>query len=175
MPWLCLRITTPKGNATVIRLPRKRLALAVTCALLLLGAGGALAYWSVQGTGTGAASSSTTTPILANQTSTIQGLAPGRPPQTLSGNFSNPNSGPIYVTNVVASISGVAKAAGAPDGTCDASDYTLTNATMPVGAEVAPGGSVGSWAGATIAFNDKAGVNQDACAGARIDLAYAVN
>jgi hypothetical protein len=159
----------------VKRLPRKRLAVVVAAALLLVGVGGAVAYWSVEGSGTASAGTATTTPIVANQASAITSLDPGGPYETISGTFSNSNTSAVYVTNVVGSISQVIKATGAPSGTCDASDYTLTNATMSVGAEVPPGTGVGSWAGAQIRFNDKPGVNQDACKGATIALSYVVN
>jgi hypothetical protein len=157
------------------RLPRKRLVVIVTAVLLLTGGGIAFAYWSAGGSGTGSASAGTTVAITANQTSTVTGMAPGDSAQTLSGDFDNPNSGPVYVTSVVASISSVDKAVGAPAGTCDATDFTLANATMTVDAEVASGTGVGSWTGATIQFNDKAGTNQDACKGATVNLAYTVN
>jgi hypothetical protein len=100
-------------------------------------------------------------------------MHPGDSAQTLSGNFDNPNAGPVYVTSVTASIASVTKAAGAVAGTCDASDYTLANATMSVGAEVAAGTGKGSWTGATIKFNNKA-TNQDQCKGATVNLAYTV-
>ena len=101
-------------------------------------------------------------------------MSPGDTAQTLSGTFTNTNSGPVYVTSVVASISSVTKAGGAPAGTCDATDYTLANATMAVGAEVPAGTGVGSWSGATIKFNDKV-TNQDACKGATVNRAYVIN
>jgi len=157
------------------KLPRKRLVAIVTAALLLTGGGIAFAYWSAGGSGTGSAGTGTTDPITANQTSTVSNMAPGDSPQTLSGDFTNTNTGPVYVTSVVASISSVDKAVGAPSGTCDATDYTLSNATMSVNAEVPAGTGVGAWTGATIQFNDKAATNQDACKGATVNLAYTVN
>jgi len=157
------------------KLPRKRLVVIATAVLLLTGGGIAFAYWSAGGSGTGSAGTGTTVAITATQTSTVSNMAPGDSPQTLSGNFTNTNSGPVYVTNVVASISSVTKAGGAPAGTCDATDYTLASATMTVNAEVASGTAVGSWTGATVKFNDKAGTLQDACKGATVNLAYTVN
>jgi hypothetical protein len=144
--------------------------VALAGGLVLVG-GVAFAYWTQGGTGTGSASTGSTVAITVKQTSTITGLAPGVAAQTLSGNFDNPNSNPVYVTSVTASISSVVKAAGAPSGTCDATDYTLTGATMAVGAEVPAGTAQGSWGGATLAFNNKAS-NQDACKGATVNLAY---
>jgi len=156
------------------KLPRKRLFVIVTAALLLTGGGIAFAYWSAGGAGTGSADTGTTVAITANQTSTVSGMAPGDSAQTLSGDFTNTNSGPVYVTSVVASISSVTQASGAV-GSCDDTDYTLSNATMTVNAEVASGTGVGSWTGATIQFNDKSATNQDGCKGATVNLAYVVN
>jgi len=156
------------------KLPRKRLVVIVTAALLLTGGGIAFAYWSAGGSGTGSATTGTNVPITAVQTSTISGMAPGDSAQTLSGNFNNTNTSPVYVTNVVASISSVTQAVGAV-GSCDATDYTLASATMTVNAEVAAGSAKGAWTGATIKFNDKPSTNQDGCKGATVNLAYVVN
>jgi hypothetical protein len=100
-------------------------------------------------------------------------MQPGDTAQSLAGNFTNPNTAPVYVTSVTASIASVTKAGGAVTGTCDASDYTLANATMAVGAEVAAGSAKGAWTGATIKFNNKV-TSQDQCKGATVNLAYAI-
>jgi hypothetical protein len=155
---------------------KKRIAAIAILTTILVGGGaaGAYAYWSTGGSGSGSATTGTSTNITAVQTSSVAGLAPGSTAQTLSGNFTNTNSGPVYVTSVTASISLVTKAGSAPAGTCDASDYTLTGANMTVGAQVAAGTAVGSWTGATLAFNNKA-TNQDACKGATVTLSYAIS
>jgi hypothetical protein len=46
---------------------------------------------------------------------------------------------------------------------------------MTVGAEVPAGNGQGSWSGATLAFNNKADANQDACKGATVNLAYSIS
>lgn len=165
-------MTTTRTSA-----PTKRKRKVAVVAAVLVGAAsvGAYAYWSSTGAGSGSAASGDVAAVTVVQTSTVSGLAPGLAAQTLSGNFTNPNSGPVYITSVTASISSVVKAAGAPAGTCDAGDYTLSNATMAVGAEIPSGTAKGSWTGATIAFNNKAGTNQDACKGATVNLAYTAN
>ncbi len=153
----------------------RRIAVVSAAALAVaIGGGVAYGYWTQGGSGTGSATTGSTTAITVKQTSTVSALAPGLPAQTLSGNFDNPNSGPVYVTSVTASISGVTKAVGAPAGTCDATDYTLAGATMTVGAQVPAGNAQGSWSGATLAFNNKA-TNQDPCKGATVTLAYSSN
>jgi len=143
--------------------------------VLALGAGVAFAYWTAGGTGTGAAATGTqSSDLTVVQTSTVSGMGPGVAAQPLSGTFDNPNSGSTYVGTVTVSISSVTKAGGAPAGSCDATDYTLTGATMTVDAQVPAGNAKGSWGGATIAFNDKPAVNQDACKGATVNLTYTV-
>ena len=152
----------------------RRLLATVVLGLLLVGGGVAFAYWTVTGAGTGTGTTGNNVAITVNQTSTITNLRPGGAAQTLSGNFTNPNPGPVYVTSVTASIASVTKAAGAATGTCDATDYTLGNTTMTVGTEVPAGTNQGAWSGATIAFNNKA-TNQDACKGATVNFSYTSN
>ena len=155
---------------------RKRKVSAFTAVLVLIGAGTAVSYWTGLGAGTDSAdTSSAVTNLEVNQTSAVTELQPGGSPQALSGNFDNPNTGPVYVTTVTVSIASVDKAVGAPAGTCDATDYTLANATMTVGTQVPSGMGVGAWGGASIAFNNKPSTNQDACKGATVNLAYAVS
>lgn len=138
-------------------------------AAVVLIAGTAIAYWTVGGAGSGQASTGTTTAITVNQTTTVTGLAPGTSAQALAGNFDNPNSGPVYVASVTASVSGTDKTG------CTASDYTITGSPATVGVQVAAGSGVGGWSGITIAFNNKAATNQDACKGAIVTLAYTSN
>ena len=45
---------------------------------------------------------------------------------------------------------------------------------MTVSAEVPAGTVQGAWTGATIKFNNKSAVNQDACKGATVTLAYTI-
>lgn len=161
------------SRKTRITLNKKKVAAA--SALMLGSSGIAAAYWTAGGSGTGTGTTGTTVAITVVQTSTVSNMGPGVAPQTLSGNFNNSNSGPVYVGTVTASIGSVIKAAGAPAGTCDATDYALANAAMTVNAEVPAGTAQGSWSGATIKFNNKSGVNQDACKGATVNLSYATS
>jgi hypothetical protein len=101
-------------------------------------------------------------------------MYPGDSAQTISGDFDNSNSGPVYAGTMTVSIASVTKATGAPAGTCAATDFTLANAAMTVNAQVPAGTGQGAWTGATIKFNNKA-TNQDACKGATVSLAYAIS
>lgn len=147
-----------------MRTNSKKSVIVVTV-LTLVGAGVAFAYWTNQGSGAGDATTGTNSAVTVVQTSTITGLAPGVGAQTLSGNFDNPNAGPVYVGAVSATVSGTDKTG------CTASDYTIAG-NAPVNAQVPAGSGVGSWSGLTIAFNNKPAVNQDACKNAVVSLAY---
>jgi hypothetical protein len=166
--------TNSKGVSLMRKFSKKGkvYAAAATIALVAASGGAAYAYWTNTGSGSGSGATGTNTTITAVQTSVITGLEPGGTAQVLSGNFNNPNTSPVYVADVTATIASVTKAAGVV-GTCDSSDYTLLGGVMTVGHEVASGTGVSSWGGATIAFNDKSGTNQDACKGATVNLSYA--
>ena len=138
---------------------------------VLAAAGGAFSYWTGTGSGSGSATTKTgVSAVTVNQTVAVTDLAPGSGTQPLSGTFDNANSGPVYISAVSATVT-VTKASGAPAGTCDATDYTLAG-TSTVPGQVPAGTGQGTWSGLTIAFNNKAGVNQDACKGAAVAIAY---
>jgi hypothetical protein len=153
---------------------KKRMLAVLSVVSVLAIAVSAFAYWTTGGSGDGTATAGSTTGITVNQTSTLTAMYPGDPAQTLSGDFTNTNSSPVYVGTVTASILSVDKAAHAPAGTCDATDFTLSNAAMTVDAQVPSGTNTGSFSGATIKFNNKPDTNQDACQGATVNLHYAI-
>ena len=151
---------------------RRGIVLGVVASLVVAGA--AFAYWTAGGSGTGTGSTAgAQTALTANQTTSLTAMYPGDTAQTISGTFDNPNSGPVYVSTVTVSIASVTKAASAPAGTCDATDYTLASAAMTVNSEIAAGTGKGAFTGATLKFNNKAS-NQDACKNATVNLAYAI-
>jgi hypothetical protein len=153
---------------------KRRAQMLLGVVVTLAVAGAAFAFWTGGGSGSGSGSAAgAQTPLTANQTTALTAMYPGDSAQTISGNFDNPNSGPIHVGTVSVSVASVTKAVGAPAGTCDATDFTLAGTTMNVNAEVPAGSGAGSFTGATIRFNDKA-VSQDACKGATVSLAYTI-
>jgi len=148
---------------------RKSLKVVIVSAVVVVAAAGAaFAYWTIGGSGSGSASTGTVTAVTVNQTSSVSAMAPGLAAQPLSGNFDNPNGGPVYVTSVSATVASTDKAG------CTASDYTIAG-TATVGAEIASGSGVGSWSGLSIAFNNKPATNQDACKNAVVTIAYTSN
>jgi hypothetical protein len=154
---------------------RRRVApVAAAFLALLLASGIAYAYWTVNGSGSGTAPvAAGVSDVTVNQTTVLNAMYPGDSAQTISGNFDNANTGPVYVTTVTVSIDSVDKDPSAPAGTCDATDFTLASAVVTVNAEIPAGAGVGSWTGPTIQFNNKAS-NQDACKGATVNLAYSI-
>ena len=133
----------------------------------------AAAYWQSGGTATGSAQAAVTqSPLRVNQTAELAAAGPGVPAQTLSGNFDNRNGQPVRVSNVRVSIASVSKAPGAAAGSCDASDFTLEHRTIAVAADIPSGRGTGAWTGGSVAFNNKPGVDQNACQGATVKLGY---
>jgi hypothetical protein len=130
----------------------------------------AAAYWQSGGTATGEAQ--LIKPLSVNQTADLASVSPGVPAQTLSGTFNNLNGQPVHVRTVRVSIAAVTKAPGAAAGRCDASDFQLAHRTITVAADVPSGRGTGSWTGGTVAFNNKPGVDQNACQGATVKLGY---
>ena len=131
------------------------------------------AYVQTGGAGTGQVAVAHT-PLRVNQDTDLQPMGPGQAAQTLSGDFDNRNASAVHVGTVRASIGAVTKAPGAAAGTCDAGDFTLSHRTMTVGADVPSGAGIGTWTGATIAFDNQPGVDQNACQGATVKLRYTI-
>lgn len=154
--------------------------LAVTVAAVAAAVAG-YAYWTASGSGAGtAATGSITSGITVNQNSVVSGLYPGGPAQTLSGDFSNSNNSPAYVTSVTASLSSVDGGSDSSKPACTTADFQLSNATMSVGQDI-PGRAgydsnvtAGSWSGATVALKDTAD-NQDNCKNATLHISYTSN
>lgn len=154
-------------------LSKKTKILATTAALLAVG-GTAVAYWTSTGSGSGNASTGTVVALTVHQTSTITGLAPGGPERALSGNFDNPNTSPIHVASVTASISAVTDADGDPIVGCSTSDYEILDEVATVGSQIPSGDGVGSWSGPRIRMVNTT-TNQDACKSAHVVIAYAAS
>jgi len=153
------------------KLSKKTLAVATTV-VLLSGGGAAFAYWTNSGTGTGTATTTTTTvALVVNQTSTISGMYPGGPAQTLAGTFDNPNAGAMHVTAVTAASYAIDAAHVTAGCTVAGGNYTL-GGTAPVNADVPAGLAKGAWTGLTITMNNLA-TTQDFCKGATVTITYA--
>jgi hypothetical protein len=145
---------------------KKRVAVVLTLTVLASGVSGlAYSYWTTGGSGSGTATTAAgVDDITVVQTSTVSGLAPGLGAQDLEGNFNNPNTSPVYISSVVASLT--TDKAG-----CTEDDYTLVQPDA-VDAEIEPGTGVGNWGGGSIAFFNDPDRDQEACKGAVVTIAY---
>ncbi|RFA17322.1 hypothetical protein B7R21_00875 [Subtercola boreus] len=122
------------------------------------------------GGGRGGGGSGADNTLTIIQTSVNSGIAPGGAPTTLVGTITNHGTASARISVVTVSIERVTKASGATEGACDASDYVLRDAAMPVGRTLEPEETAG-FSGASIGFSEK-GTNQDACKGAILHLTY---
>ncbi|MEV6876678.1 hypothetical protein [Amycolatopsis sp. NPDC051128] len=111
--------------------------------------------------------------LTVTQTSTMDHLAPGVAPVPITGLVVNNGDDSTYLAAVEVQITSVTPAPGSPAGSCDAGDYLLVNARMPVARALGPGGSA-PFTGAAIGFRNKT-VNQDSCQNATIHLLYTAN
>jgi hypothetical protein len=145
---------------------KKAIAVGLAAGLALGVSGAAIAYWTQGGSGTGTASTGTTTDVTVNQTSTVADLYPGGPAQALSGDFDNPNPGEVYVGTVTASL-------GTLPAGCVAADFDIQG-TGVVNDEIGSGSGVGAWSGITIAMVDT-GVSQDDCKADTIPLDFTLS
>jgi hypothetical protein len=145
---------------------KKVVAVGVTAGLALGIAGGAFAYWTQGGSGTGSATTGTTVDVTVKETVSASDLYPGGPAQPLSGNFDNPNAGAVKVGTVTATL-------GTLPAGCVPADFTISG-TGVVDAEIPSGNGVGAWSGISIQMNNTA-VNQDACKASTIPLVYTVS
>lgn len=161
---------------------RKRFsAIAGAVAVVLAGAGVAVAYWTTSGNGTGSATVGTDAGVTVTQNSTMTGLVPGAAAKAIDFTVSNSSATTdVQITSVVIGFGTFA--AG-----CSSADFVLVQPTKPsVGTPVTivGGGSqaftstgasgTGAPTGASIAMINTAS-NQNACKLSTVNLTYTVS
>ncbi|WP_323097001.1 hypothetical protein [Intrasporangium sp. YIM S08009] len=144
---------------------KKKTAVILTSGVLTVAAaGGAVAYWSTTGDGTGTATNATANGTIVLHASFADGLTPGAS-ETVSYTADNAGTSSLRVGTISAVVS-------TDKSGCLASDFTIgnvvSNTTVPAKAN---GFAVGS---GTLAFADT-DANQDACKGAKITLTLTSN
>jgi hypothetical protein len=142
---------------------RKKKYVGSLAMVVVLGGGVAFGFWTAGGAGNGTATTGTSATVVINQTSSITAMGPGVAAQPLSGTFTT--SAPAYVTQVTATVSGTSNSG------CTATDFTVVQPTA-TNAQVTTGST---WGGGSIAFNNSATVNQDACKDATVNITYTSN
>jgi hypothetical protein len=139
---------------------------------LLAVSGTALGYWTASGTGSGTAGVGTVAGVSVVQYGSTGGLVPGGAAQPISFTIHNAGSSQ-YITSVTITISGVTGGGNAHGG-CQASDFSLANATVSIGADLANGDHDYTSTGATVSMANSAS-NQDDCKGASVTLGFAAS
>ena len=149
------------------RFTKKTKIVIVTAALVIGASATAYAYWTNSGAGTGTGTTGTNAAVTALQSSTVTAMYPGGPAQPLSGTFTNPNSGPVTVGAVSATVTATSVTG------CDKTWYAITG-TDTTAPHVLPAGAGGTWSGLSVALTNNLTVNQDLCKTASITITYTV-
>lgn len=172
----------------VVRLHIKKSpkVIATAAVIGLFAAGGAFAYWTANGTGTGMVQQATPTQAMTVVQDRVTGLTPGGPAADLKGNVINPNAYAVNVTSLTASVtlvapysSGIAGVGSTSDTTkpaCTAADFEISGTGLVTGSVPAAVGAVSGYApfsGLKIALKET-GANQDNCKTAGAIITYAV-
>jgi hypothetical protein len=151
---------------------KKALVAGIATVVVVGGASAALAYWTTSGSGDGTASTSAgAANLTVTQVSAPSNMAPGVAAGGVSVKVTNGQPNTVQIDSVTVSIQSVTGGAGS----CDPTDYTLSNATMTNGAGELTAAGFSTFSGATLGFNDKPTTNQDGCKGATVNLHYVVN
>ena len=139
---------------------------AVAATVLTVGVlgGAAYAYFTSTGSGTGTATVNSSSAWTLSSTS-VTGLGPSLPAQSLVGSATNLLGQKEYIGTVTPTVTSTSNVG------CTSADFTLTAGVI---AADTVSGATGLNFG-TIAFNDRAGVNQNACEGVTVNIAFSSN
>lgn len=127
----------------------------------LMSGGIAYAYWTSTGSGTGSATTGTSSPwVVTVANVNLADLTPNGPSDTVGFTVKNTNSGVQNLASTVASVTGTSNVG------CTAADFNVSATTIVYGS--VPSGSTvpGTF---TVQLKDT-GVNQDACKGVTVTL-----
>ena len=146
-----------------IRRIRFGAGIAVGVAVVALG-GAAFAYFTSTGSGSGSASVNATSSWTLSST-TVTGLGPNLPAQSLVGSATNSLGQKEYIGTVTPTVTSTSNVG------CTSADFTLTAGV--INADTVSGATGLNFG--TIAFNDRSGVNQDACQGVTVNVSFSSN
>ena len=136
---------------------------AVVLAVSVMG-GAAYAFFAStgSGTGTGTVNSSSNWTLTS---SAITGLGPGLAAQNIVGSATNSLAQKEFIGTVTPTVSSTSNVG------CTAADFTLTSGV--INADTVSGATGLNFG--TVAFNDRAGVNQNACEGVTVNFSFTSN
>ena len=151
---------------------KKSKALVVAGVITVATAGGAYAYWSSLGTGTGAASTGTSSAFVVTTDAASGGpLSPGGLTQTVAFHVQNANSGVQRLTSVAVTVAASDGSAWNAVSGCSAADYTVGTPSFTPG-DVASGASTNGTV--TITMKNLSS-NQDGCKNATVPLYFSAS
>lgn len=137
---------------------------------VLVVAGGAYAYWTTDGSGTGSATTGDSVAVSITQIGTVTDLVPGSTAQGVNFTITNSEDTPQYVTSVSFAIDSIETAPGVAAVGCTVADFTLVQPTA-INADQAAGDTDHDPSGATIAMINRA-TNQDGCKNVTVNLEF---
>jgi hypothetical protein len=162
--------------ATLKHRSRRTVTLLVAGGLTLAGTGVAFAYWTAQGTGTGAATTGTVVAFAITSTTATGGpLSPGGPAQAVAFTVTNPGTGVQQLSDINVRIAENGGGVWNDKPGCSLADYTVAitvDPTDPAPVSINPGAAVTGTA--SIQMIDT-GENQDACQSAEVPLWFETN
>lgn len=143
------------------RMTKKKYAIVAGVSAVALTGGVAFAYWTSTGSGTGSATTGTSTAwdVQVDDVD-LDNLTPGGPTNTIGFSVQNDNSGVQNLANTVASV------VDTSDPGCGPADFDVSATTITYG-DVAPGATVNGTF--TVQMVNTAS-NQDACKGVTVNL-----
>ena len=121
---------------------KQYLAAGAAAVIIAGGAGAAFAYWTTSGTGTGSATTgSSSTWEVSSDAATGDALTPGGPTDTVAFHITNNNSGVQRLRTVTVTVANSDGSAWTSVSGCSAADYSVGTPAFNPG-DVASGGTV---------------------------------
>ena len=151
---------------------KKSVVGVVIAATAVLAATSAYAYWTASGAGSGQATTGTTARIAIVQRVPATGLGPDGS-AVLSGNFNNPNPGPIHYSSITGRVRLFSVAPDQSKPPCTQDDFRVDGSSAP--GVVPPGNRVGSWSGLSVRMVNRPDRNQDNCKNVTVPIRYVMN
>jgi hypothetical protein len=156
-------INAHKNRTTVV---------ALTALLVVIGGSLAFAYWTSTGSGSGSATTGTSSNFTVSSTAaTGVSLKPGVGQQTVTFTVHNPSTASQTLSLVAATVAKTDGTAWTAVTGCSAADYTVGTPTITYGPILASGDAVGM---VTLTMNNLP-TNQDACKDATVPLYFAAS
>jgi len=148
---------------------KKRIIITLLAVISLTGAGVAFAYWTSGGTGSGAASTGSSTALTITSETAEGVIAPGNAGQTVDFTVTNPGPGVQSLTNVTVTMAGPTGTPWVPPTGCLIADYTAAVTTAPAYGEILALGTRTGTVTVTLANTSE---NQNACQGQAVPLYF---